>query len=126
MSDTVKTCIICPAGCTLSIRQENGEWIVSGNRCPRGKQYAIQEMTDPRRTVTATAATDNKEFPRIPLKSSKPVPKMQIGKILEAIGKLQVRLPIQAGSCLLCNAADTKIDLIATRTLPPETTEQDH
>lgn len=120
MSDSVKTCIICPAGCSLEIRQENGEWIVSGNRCPRGKQYAIQEMTDPRRTVTATAETDSAAYPRIPLKSVSPVPKMKIGAVLEAIGKLQVRLPIQAGACLLCNAADTGIDIVATRTLPPE------
>ena len=86
MSDSVKTCIICPAGCSLEIRQENGEWIVSGNRCPRGKQYAIQEMTDPRRTVTATAETDSAAYPRIPLKSVSPVPKMKIGAVLEAIG----------------------------------------
>ena len=113
-------CINCPRGCHLEISGTSGSWQISGNQCPRGENYAIQEMTDPRRTVTATAATDNKEFPRIPLKSSKPVPKMQIGKILEAIGKLQVRLPVQAGSCLLCNAANTGIDIVATRTLPPE------
>ena len=120
MSDIAKTCIVCPAGCLLTIRQENGEWVVSGNRCPRGKQYAIQEVTDPRRTVTATAATDSEAYPRLPLKSADPVPKDRIGAVLEAIGRLQVRLPIQAGACLLCNAANTGIDILATRTLPPE------
>lgn len=120
MSDITKTCIICPAGCTLTIRQENGQWLVSGNRCARGKQYAIQEMTDPRRTVTATAATDNAEYPRIPLKSAAPVPMMEIPKVLKALENLQVQLPVRAGACLLADAAGTGIDIIATRTLPPE------
>ena len=120
MSDITKTCIICPAGCVLTIRQENGEWLVSGNRCPRGGQYAIQEMTDPRRTVTATAETDSAEYPRVPLKTALPVPKAKIAAVLEAIGSLKVQLPVQGGTCLLCNAANTGIDIIATRTLPPE------
>ena len=120
MSDLTKTCIICPAGCVLTIRQENGEWLISGNRCPRGKQYAVQEMTDPRRTVTATAQTDSAEYPRMPLKSASPVPMAKIAAVLEAIGDLHIQLPVQGGTCLLCNAANTGIDIIATRTLPPE------
>ena len=120
MSDIVKTCIICPAGCVLTIRQENGEWLVSGNRCARGKLYAVQEMTDPRRTVTATVQTDSEDHPRLPLKSASPVPKAKIAAVLEAIGNMKVQLPVQGGTCLLCNAANTGIDIIATRTLPPE------
>ena len=91
MSDIAKTCIVCPAGCLLTIRQENGEWIVSGNRCPRGKQYAIQEVTDPRRTVTATAATDSEAYPRLPLKSAEPVPPTSDATVYSSISSPSVQ-----------------------------------
>ena len=114
-------CTTCPMGCHVTVTMEDGKILsVKGNTCARGDVYARQEVTDPRRTVTATAATDSEAYPRLPLKSADPVPKDRIGAVLEAIGRLQVRLPIQAGACLLCNAANTGIDIVATRTLPPE------
>ena len=41
-------CISCPIGCRLTaVREEgSGEWSVSGNRCPRGRVYAQNELTD--------------------------------------------------------------------------------
>ena len=44
-------CISCPIGCRLTaVREEgSGEWSVSGNRCPRGRVYAQNELTDPHR-----------------------------------------------------------------------------
>ena len=52
------TCIVCPIGCQLSVTLENGVVTeVIGNTCPRGKQYAIDECTNPVRTITTTART---------------------------------------------------------------------
>ena len=54
------TCIVCPIGCQLSVTLENGVVTeVTGNTCPRGKQYAIDECTHPVRTITTTARTSN-------------------------------------------------------------------
>ena len=47
-------CIVCPNSCKLSI-SENGE--VTGARCPRGKKFATEELTCPKRTVCTTVAT---------------------------------------------------------------------
>ena len=39
-------CIVCPNGCRLTVTEgENIE--VSGAKCPRGKAYAVSEMTNP-------------------------------------------------------------------------------
>ena len=120
MKELVKTCIICPAGCTLKITVgDDGAVAVSGNKCPRGKRYAEQEMTDPRRTVTATAATDSAEFPRIPVKTAAPVPKAAIPAVLTAIEALTVKLPVRIGTTLLADAGGTGIAVVATRTMPP-------
>ena len=44
-------CIGCPRGCRLTIEEKDGELIVTGNTCPRGKAFAVSEMTEPRRTI---------------------------------------------------------------------------
>lgn len=45
-------CIMCPQGCSLQADEENGKVLkVSGNTCPRGKEYAIQEITAPMRNI---------------------------------------------------------------------------
>ena len=43
-------CIRCPLGCALTAEEKNGEIVVTGNSCPRGREYAVSEMTDPVRT----------------------------------------------------------------------------
>ena len=47
-------CINCPLGCHLTIEKHEDIIEVSGNTCPRGKQYAINELTNPTRTLTTT------------------------------------------------------------------------
>lgn len=49
------TCIVCPQGCHLVVQEDaEGRLLVSGNRCPRGALYAQEELTTPKRLVTAT------------------------------------------------------------------------
>ncbi len=49
------TCIVCPIGCRLSVEDAaDGELQVTGNRCPRGAAYAVEEIRSPKRVVTAT------------------------------------------------------------------------
>ena len=48
------TCIICPRGCRLSVDDNMN---VTGNFCPRGKQYAVSELTNPVRTITSSVTT---------------------------------------------------------------------
>ncbi len=48
-------CIVCPTGCRLAaVREEDGNISVSGNRCARGKAFAVAELTCPMRTLTTT------------------------------------------------------------------------
>ncbi len=47
------TCITCPMGCQLTATLENGTVTdVTGNNCPRGAQYAREELTTPMRMLT--------------------------------------------------------------------------
>jgi CxxC motif-containing protein len=138
------TCIVCPIGCDLKVEEgKDGELIVSGNRCPRGAAYAVEEIRSPKRVVTATCRLDlsgnGAETPkgesatqafrnrmrrhgiydprRLPVKTSVPCPKERIDELLKDIYTLKVKLPVQEGSVLLSNWKGTGIDVVAVRAL---------
>ena len=67
------TCIVCPKGCDLEIEMKNDEYLVNGNMCNRGKLYAINEMTNPMRSITTTIKTTFKTAPRLPVRTDKEI-----------------------------------------------------
>lgn len=104
-------CINCPRGCHLEISDENGSWNVSGNQCPRGVQYAIQEATDPRRMVTAAVpAIPGK--PCAAVRTSAPLPVAMIPELLNTLYKMQLSEPAKRGDVLLANWKESGIDVI--------------
>lgn len=104
------TCIICPRGCRLSV--EIGEEIsVSGNLCPRGKNYAITECTDPRRTVTSTAHTENGEL--VAVRTSRPIPKDKVFECMKIINSITVKLPVRVGDAVAHDVFGA--DIVATQ-----------
>lgn len=44
-------CITCPKGCHLTVDEEN-DYAVTGNSCPRGAEYARNELLHPVRMIT--------------------------------------------------------------------------
>ena len=53
------TCIVCPRGCRLKV---NDDMVVTGNACPRGEKYAINELTHPTRTITSSIRVTNRPY----------------------------------------------------------------
>ena len=48
-------CISCPLGCHLEVDcSDMNDIKVSGNTCPRGRIYGINEVTAPKRMVTSS------------------------------------------------------------------------
>jgi CxxC motif-containing protein len=131
------TCIVCPIGCSLSIRENaDGSLAVSGNRCPRGVAYAVEELRSPKRMVTATcrlvsavACGDDGSLPeppgrqglcdprRVPVRSSAPCPKERVPDLLAAIYAKTVQVPIKCGDLVIENWMGTGIDVVASRSL---------
>ena len=107
------TCIVCPIGCQLDITLEDGVVTeVTGNTCPRGKQYAIDECTNPVRTVTTTARTSNGDV--IPVKTDKPIPKDLMFDCMRKIDRAVVTLPAQIGDVVIENILGTGSNVIVT------------
>jgi CxxC motif-containing protein len=118
------TCIVCPIGCTLTVGEEP-ELPVTGNRCPRGAVYALEEIRSPRRVVTATcgiaggitggSGAGEAGLRRVPVKSSAPCPKENIPELLADIYKTRVTLPVKAGDAVITDWRGTGLDVLAVR-----------
>ena len=114
------TCIICPTGCFLEIDDAvspNDNLSVTGNKCQRGADYALEEIRSPKRTVTATALinAELKSVRRIPVKTSSPCPREKISALLNDIYELKVSLPVKTGDVLIADWKGEGIDVIAAR-----------
>jgi len=127
------TCIVCPIGCDLEVKENSSpnDLSVTGNKCPRGETYAIEELTAPKRTVTATCRIEEEltrghvepsvrgtEFiKRLPVKTSIPCPKELIPDLLNDIYKIKVSLPIKTGNVIIKNWNGEGINIVATRSI---------
>lgn len=74
------TCTICPNGCQVRYDEKTGE--TTGNRCLRGKRFAIQERIAPTRTVTTTVKTTVGEDCLLPVRSADKIPKDQVQSLI--------------------------------------------
>ncbi len=115
-----KTCIVCPVGCQLKIEKDNKEesgYKVTGNRCPRGKKYAITEMTNPTRVVTSTVKIKDVENLMLPVKTTDGLPKEKLMDFMKDINEIEVKLPIKRGDILIENIYNTGVNLVSTKTM---------
>ncbi|BAL99383.1 MULTISPECIES: DUF1667 domain-containing protein [Caldilinea] len=111
-------CIGCPLGCRLEVDEDLEEHAiveVRGFSCRRGKEYAIQEHTAPQRMVTTTVAIDNARWPRLPVRTSKPVPKEKVLDICRTLRTVRVCAPVASGDIIVRNILNIGADVIATR-----------
>lgn len=106
------TCIICPRGCQLKVDDEMN---VTGNFCPRGKIYALNEIRDPRRTITTTIRVNNREDTLVSVKTSAPVPKGSIFEVMEVINTISINAPCKIGDVAKKNILDLGIDILITK-----------
>ena len=111
-------CINCPRGCHLTVDTETLE--VTGNTCPRGKTYGISEVTNPTRIVTSTVAVEDGKFPRASVKTSAPIPKGMIFKVMDEINKVDIKAPTHIGQVVIKNVLDTSADIVITKNVEKE------
>jgi CxxC motif-containing protein len=113
------TCIVCPIGCKIIVQSDKTSAnILTGHRCKEGIQYATTEALDPRRMLTSSILVHNGEWPLVSVKTSIPVPKKDIFRVLQEIRIISVDAPIKRGDILISNVANLNIDIIATKTIP--------
>ncbi len=105
MKKQTLTCIECPVGCAVTVETKEGKVIsVTGNSCPRGKVYAENEVTCPKRILTSTVRTADGKI--LPVKTSAPVEKQKLFELMEKIKKIHPVGEVKAGDILVEDFAD--------------------
>jgi len=113
-------CIVCPLGCKLKVMKNDSSeagYSVEGNKCFRGANYGITEMTNPTRVLTTTVVILGSSIRRLPVKTSGPIPKHLINEAMKEINKVEVKTPIKVGQAIIKNLLDTGVDVIASRSM---------
>lgn len=124
MESKTLTCIGCPMGCQVTIdynitdgNVDMDSLSVTGNTCPRGREYAISEITNPTRTVTGTVSVHNRDGRVVPVKTKTPVPKAKVLDVAEALMKLGVNAPVSIGDVVCSDICGTGVEVVATNNI---------
>lgn len=112
------TCIVCPNGCTIEAVWREGEEIrITGQRCKRGAEYVTQELTDPRRTIATTVRIDGAALPLCSVRLNRAIPKGEIFRVMEEIGRVRLTAPVRIGQVVIGNVCGLDADVIVTKNM---------
>lgn len=112
------TCIVCPLGCRIRVEMEGGEIKnIKGYSCPKGLEYARNEVTMPKRMVTTSVRAKGGHLPLLSVRTKEPVPKEKIHEIMLELAKIEVKAPVKIGDVVVKNILGTGVDIVATRNL---------
>ena len=106
-------CICCPIGCRLKIEEVNSEVRVSGNSCPRGKDYGITEYTAPKRVLTTSLS---KGSVTNTLKPTDAILKEKLYDAIAEIKKLKLK-NYNLGDIVIKNLLNLGVDVVITGVL---------
>lgn len=110
-------CIVCPMGCHMEVEKNKDEYIVTGNKCPRGKEYAVKESTNPTRVITTTVKVKGGLLNRLPVKTKGDIPKGKIFECMKVIDRIEVQAPISVGDIIVKDVLGTGVDIVAARSM---------
>ncbi|WP_010477249.1 DUF1667 domain-containing protein [Thermococcus zilligii] len=107
------TCIVCPLGCAIEVDLKEGKVLgVRGHTCPRGKEWAIQEVMNPKRVVMSVLPVEGGALPTVSVKTAEPVPKERIPELMKFLAGIKLKAPVKIGDVV---AEWEGIKIVATR-----------
>lgn len=113
-----KKCKVCPVGCDLKITENNLSekgYIVEGNKCNRGSEYAIKEILEPSRILTSRVILKNGPMGRVPVKTNGVIPSTLADEAMKIIRNTVAFAPLKKGDIIIENILDTGVDVVAAR-----------
>ena len=113
------TCILCPNGCELEVSY-SGEptaesLTIEGNLCPRGLDYALEELTHPKRTLTTSVLVHDGTQPQTSVKTACPIPREKVLEARAALRAAALSAPVSIGDVVIADVAGTGVDVVVTR-----------
>ena len=99
----------------MTVTGELGNLQVSGNTCPKGLEYAINECTNPVRTVTSTIRVSDRKDTMVSVKTEQPIPKGKMLEVMAALRAVTVCAPVKLGDVILQDVFGAKV--VATKAI---------
>ena len=112
------TCIVCPRGCQMKITlDDNGKPLsVEGNFCRRGANYANDECTNPKRTVTSTVRCKSGGVSAV--KTEEAIPKSLVFEAMNEINSVIAPDDVTVGDVVIENVAGSGVRVVITSNGP--------
>ena len=108
-------CIVCPKGCHLKVDEENN-YTVTGNACPRGAAYGAAELQHPVRVLTSTVKLAGNAARRCPVKTNGSIPKGLLFDAMTVLDDVELTAPVKVGQVVVADLLGTGVDVVATKT----------
>lgn len=108
-------CKVCNIGCKLSVSIDNENYKIEGNRCNRGLEFGLKEITEPSRILTGRVILKNGSMGRLPVKTSDVIPSHLVDNIMDIIKNTEISPPVNKGDIIIKNILNTGVDVIAQR-----------
>lgn len=117
----VFTCIVCPNGCEIEAEYEGTQVnAITGNLCPKGRDYVTQELVDPRRTIATSVRVMGGDQTLASVRLTSPIPKARIFDAMAEINARVLTAPVSIGDVVIHDLLGLGCDVIATRNVPAE------
>lgn len=109
-------CIGCPLGCRVKVDLDKRGRVarIRGAQCRQGEKYVLRELKEPVRTLTTTVRTADRDFPLLPVRTSRPVLKTLLEGIMRDAAGVVVKPPVKCGQVILPDVSGSGADLVAT------------
>ena len=108
-------CIGCPNGCLVTVdKNPDGSISITGNTSKKGEEYARNEVTAPKRTVTSIVRVSGGKNPVVSVKTKEEIPKEKIAACMEEINRTALKAPVSLGQIVIADVAGTGVDIVAT------------
>lgn len=118
------TCIICPNGCDIEARIEDGKLLaVEGALCPKGEAYVEQELINPQRTISTSVLVRGGVLPLASVRLTAPVPRERLRDVMDEIKKISLDAPVAAGTVVIKNIMGFDSDVIVTKSVDGRKTD---
>ena len=115
----VFTCVVCPNGCEIEADYEGTDVrAVTGNLCPKGRDYVVQELVDPRRTIATSVRVTGGDQPLASVRLTGAIPKARIFDAMRAINARTLAAPAAIGDVVIHDLMGLGCDVIVTRNVP--------
>lgn len=114
-------CVICPIGCEIDVVHDGSKIIsMEGNKCEKSEEFVSQELIEPIRILTTTVRIQGSNWPVIPVRTDKPVPKRLFPHIMRQLRRIKLQAPVNMLDVVVKDIDGMGANLIATRTMSQE------